>query len=95
MMWVCAVQEGPALLQLLQHAFQTMPHVQQVLMVSQLDFEADIQQQQQQQEQQQGQAPAVPDTAVTLFAQATYISGSSAWLYDCSRQVVLPPLQVC
>lgn len=70
-----------------------MPHVQQILMVSQLDFDADIQQQQQQ-EQQQGLAPAVPDAAVTLFAQATHISGSSAWLYECSRQMVLPPLQV-
>lgn len=89
------MQEGPVLQQLLRHAFVTMPHLKQVLLVSSLDFDADIQQQQQQEQGQEQQLPAMPDAAVTLFAKAAHIMESSAWLYECGRQVALPPLQVC
>jgi hypothetical protein len=78
------------LLQLLQQAFARMPYLQQVLLVSDLDFDADIQQQQ----QQQTQALVVPDTAATLFAKATRVGDTGPWLYKCSRQLALPPLQV-
>lgn len=80
------------LLQLLQQAFTRMPYLKQVLLVSDLDFDADIQQQQQ---QQQTQAPMVPDTAATLFAKATRVGDTGPWLYECSRELALPPLQVC
>lgn len=87
---LCPSQEGPTLQQLLQHAFLSMPHLQQVLLVSSLDFDADIQQQQ----QQHAKGIAVPDAAVTFFTKATRISDAGPWLYACSRSLVLPPLQV-
>lgn len=77
--------------QLLQHAFVAMPHLKQVLLTSKLDFDADIQQQQQQQRQ---TPPSLPDAAVTLFAKASSVEQGSRWLYDCSRQMALPSLQV-
>lgn len=80
------------LLQLLQQAFTRMPYLKQVLLVSDLDFDADIQKQQQQ--RQQTHALTLPDTAATLFAKSARVSNTGPWLYECSRQLALPPLQV-
>jgi hypothetical protein len=86
---LAVVQEGTVLQQLLQHAFVSIPHLRQVLLVTSLDFDADIQQQ-----QKQHQAAAVPDAAATLFVKASNNSSTRLWLYDCSRHDVLPAFQV-
>lgn len=75
--------------QLLQHAFVSMPHIKQVLLLSTLDLDADIMQQQQ---AESAQASGVPDTAAMLFNKATRVADTGPWLYECSRQVVLPTL---